>query len=133
MAATHRPFHRHHAATGVVLSGPGRAAAHAGTLGTTLEGDASTDLEDLVTYVENLAVGAPVASRLVKVKGPCELECKAYAGAVYSPYQNRIYLVPHGQATSCHWHYIDCSSGEVVSYEHGASDLTCHAYWGGSL
>jgi hypothetical protein len=40
----------------------------------------------------------------------------AYAGAVYSPTQNHIYLVPYDQGTVATWHYIDCSNGSVVSY-----------------
>ena len=31
----------------------------------------------------------------------------AYSGGVYSPTQNRIYLVPFGQATQDTWHYLD--------------------------
>ena len=44
----------------------------------------------------------------------------AYAGGVYSPTQNRIYLVPHGQSNQTNWHYIDCATGTVtaVSYTH---------------
>jgi len=30
----------------------------------------------------------------------------AYRGGVYSPTQNRIYLVPYAQAPETNWHYI---------------------------
>ena len=42
----------------------------------------------------------------------------AYSGGVFSPTQNRIYLVPHGQAGQETWHYINCATGLVVGYEH---------------
>src|SRR5690242_6515210 len=35
----------------------------------------------------------------------------AYSGAVFSPTQNRIYLIPYAQANQTNWHYIDCESG----------------------
>ena len=40
----------------------------------------------------------------------------AYAGGVYSPKQNRIYLVPSTQAAEANWHYIDCNTGAIVAY-----------------
>lgn len=126
-----------------MLSGPGRAAAHAGTLGTMLEGSAGPDLGDLVTYIKNLAAGTTARSRVVTLKDPpatllvdrmstaATLEVLAYTGAVYSPYQNRIYFVPYNQATNSIWHYVDCTSGKVVPYAHEASGLVSQAYWGG--
>ena len=41
----------------------------------------------------------------------------AYHGGVYSPRQQRIYLVPYRQAPFAEWHYIDCESGRVVAYK----------------
>ena len=43
----------------------------------------------------------------------------SYAGGVYSPTQNRIYLVPYDQAPIATWHYIDCNTGNVVAYANG--------------
>ena len=44
----------------------------------------------------------------------------SYEGGVYSPTQNRIYMVPYAQADNpSWWHYIDCNTGNVVSYLHG--------------
>jgi hypothetical protein len=40
----------------------------------------------------------------------------AYEGGVYSPTQNRIYMVPLGQADQLKWHYIDCNNGSVNEY-----------------
>lgn len=56
----------------------------------------------------------------------------AYQGAVYSPTQNRIYLVPSYQGASGEttWHYIDCNTGETVEYTHGAFTVSS-AYYGG--
>jgi hypothetical protein len=54
-----------------------------------------------------------------------------YAGGCYSPTQNRIYLSPRNQATQASWHYIDCSTGSVVAYTHGASGLLTNAFTGG--
>jgi hypothetical protein len=54
----------------------------------------------------------------------------AYNGAVYSPSQNRIYLIPSQQANQTNWHYIDCATGSVVAYAHGVTAVA-DAYWGG--
>lgn len=54
----------------------------------------------------------------------------AYAGGVYSPLQDRIYLVPYGQSTQMTWHYIDCSLDTVEPYLHGAT-VVANGYQGG--
>ena len=54
----------------------------------------------------------------------------AYRGGVYSPTQNRIYLVPYMQSNQTNWHYIDCSNGTVVAYAHGVTAVV-YAYAGG--
>ena len=54
----------------------------------------------------------------------------AYDGGVYSPTQNRIYLVPFAQASKATWHYVDCSTGNVVEYTHGVTAIQ-YAYLGG--
>ena len=38
----------------------------------------------------------------------------AYLGGVYSPLQNRIYMVPFNSSTT--WYYIDCNTGLLKSY-----------------
>ena len=56
----------------------------------------------------------------------------SYAGGIYSPTQNRVYLVPYYNATASSWHYVDCNSGTVVSYAHGQGGLSNAAYIGGT-
>ena len=46
------------------------------------------------------------------------VKSSAYHGAIYSPEQDRIYLMPFFQATRPVWHYIDCRSERVVAYRH---------------
>jgi hypothetical protein len=59
----------------------------------------------------------------------------AYRGGVFSPTNNRIYLVPSYQADEAgkNWHYIDCDSGgTVVEYIHTLATLPVDkAYQGG--
>jgi hypothetical protein len=55
-----------------------------------------------------------------------------YLGGVYSPTQNRIYLIPCStQSSASTWHYIDCVTGLVVPYTHGAVGLADWAFAGG--
>lgn len=54
-----------------------------------------------------------------------------YYGGVYSPGQNRIYPVPVDQANMPSWHYIDCNTGNVVSYSNPAP-IQDNAYAGGA-
>jgi hypothetical protein len=54
----------------------------------------------------------------------------AYIDGVYSPTQNRIYLVPYGQAPETNWHYIDCDTGTIVPYIHGSA-TSIYGYSGG--
>jgi hypothetical protein len=77
--------------------------------------DCNTDL--VVEYAHNLST-APVSN--------------AYHGGVYSPTQNRIYLVPFLQAPESLWHYIDCNTDLVVEYAHNLSTAPIsNAYNGG--
>jgi hypothetical protein len=63
-----------------------------------------------------------------------DLQNGAYAGGAYDPIQKRIYFAPLNQTNSTNfkpnWHYIDCVSGQVVSYAHNlsSSDLNSYAY-----
>ena len=43
----------------------------------------------------------------------------AYAGAAYSPTQNRIYFAPYSQSAVATWHYVDCTNGSIIAYTHG--------------
>ena len=56
----------------------------------------------------------------------------AYVGGCYSPTQNRIYLAPfaQGNPSKTQWHYIDCTSGQLVAYTHGVTTVS-YAYLGG--
>ena len=54
----------------------------------------------------------------------------AYRGGVYSPTQNRIYLIPYRQANQTNWHYIDCVTGTVVAYACGVTAVD-YGYVGG--
>jgi hypothetical protein len=66
------------------------------------------------TYVHGLAI-------------PADINALGYIGSVYSPIQNRVYFIPAGQSNHAEWHYIDCSTGNVVGYAHGTS-LAANAY-----
>jgi hypothetical protein len=55
----------------------------------------------------------------------------AYQGGVYSPLQDRIYLVPRGISDETDWHYIDCSDGSVINYTHATGITVNDAYVGG--
>jgi len=58
------------------------------------------------------------------------LSTGSYNGGVYSPTQNRIYLVPYDQADQANWHYINCADGSVNAYAHGVTAVNL-AYYGG--
>jgi hypothetical protein len=53
----------------------------------------------------------------------------AYGGGSYSPVQNRIYFTPYKQSSETTWHYVDCKTGDIVPYTHGAT-ITNDAYFG---
>jgi hypothetical protein len=55
----------------------------------------------------------------------------AYIGGVYSPTQNRIYLLPAAASSQSIWHYIDCDDGSVIPYTHGAAISGTYMYSGG--
>lgn len=55
----------------------------------------------------------------------------AYAGGVYSPHQNRIYMAPDAQSSNATWHYYDCDTGVFVSWARGGT-VGANAYWGGA-
>jgi hypothetical protein len=77
------------------------------------------DTGDVVAYFHGLASES--------------FESFAYIGGVYSPLEDRIYFVPHGQAPASAWHYIDCATGDVVAYSHGlaSESFESFAYIGG--
>ena len=59
------------------------------------------------------------------------LPSQAFSGGTYSPTQNRIYFTPYAISTSPNWYYIDCNTGAVVAYAHGAS-VSANGYLGGT-
>lgn len=46
-----------------------------------------------------------------------ELETRSYSGGVYCPTQDRIYFSPLYQFSGLKWHFIDCATGAIVSYD----------------
>lgn len=54
-----------------------------------------------------------------------------YVGGVYSPTQNRIYFIPYGVSDEAQWHYINCATGAVAAYTHGAT-VVASGYLGGA-
>ena len=89
------------------------------------------DYDELIKYLspihaKNLAVEFAAGTYAHGVTAVAN----AYAGGVYSPTQNRIYLVPFAQANRTNWHYIDCATGIVVAYAHGITAVAS-AYYGG--
>jgi hypothetical protein len=50
---------------------------------------------------------------------PTYLSGTAYYGAAYSPNQDRIYFAPCEAVVETSWQYIDCVSGEVLTFESG--------------
>ena len=54
----------------------------------------------------------------------------AYCGNIYSPTQDRIYLIPYNQSTVATWHYHRTGDGAILPYTHGAT-LVPNAYAGG--
>lgn len=59
-----------------------------------------------------------------------ELADYAYIGGVYFPPMNRLYFMPWQQAGSAKWHYIDCSNGNVVSYNN-PTGMASYAFYNG--
>jgi hypothetical protein len=60
-----------------------------------------------------------------------------FGGGVYSPTQNRIYLVPTYDPDQTYWYYIDCnvttSTGQVMAYQNNSGqDILINAYVGGA-
>ncbi len=107
---------------------------HKYTLGSTIPSLRLDDFnqDELLNYLE------PIHERCAKVEsgigtyinGVTTTTSSVYYGGVYSPTQNRIYFVPSRQASETSWHYIDCDTGDVVAYTHGAT-ATMFAYCGG--
>jgi len=77
-------------------------------------------------HVKNVNIGYGIA----EYTHGATVVSSGYIGGVYSPTQNRIYLVPFDQSSENDWHYIDCADGSVVAYTHGAT-VEDYAYAGG--
>jgi hypothetical protein len=50
-------------------------------------------------------------------------DTRDFYGGVYSPSENRIYLMPHDACDKSNWMYVDCNNGAVVPYAHGITDV----------
>jgi len=55
----------------------------------------------------------------------------AYSGGIYDEENNRIYFSPYLQSVKENWHYVECSSGKVISYKHNTNITDGYAYSGG--
>ena len=54
-----------------------------------------------------------------------------YVGGCYSPTEQRIYFAPaYSFSTASKWHYIDCTTGVLTEYTHGATGVVFDAYAG---
>jgi hypothetical protein len=60
-----------------------------------------------------------------------QINTGGYLGGVYSPTQNRIYLVPNNMGTFIKWHYWDCRTSILTQYTHGHGNIGDDAYGGG--
>lgn len=72
----------------------------------------------------------PISGMNFFSKNSVTFQTGAYRGCVYSPTEKKIYFVPWGQASQAQWHYIDCRTGSIVAYTHGAT-VVANAYQGG--
>ena len=81
-------------------------------------------------YVNTIAIGRNMVPDVILYAHGVTAVTNAYIGGVYSPTQNRIYLVPFAQSNQTDWHYIDCTTGVVTAYAHGAT-VVANGYAGG--
>lgn len=80
-------------------------------------------------YYVDCSTSTPVA---VAYPAPGNSIVNGYSGGVYSPLQNRIYFVPFAEADETYWHYIDCKTGDVVSYTNNSGVVAVNnGYLGG--
>ena len=100
-------------------------------LGTIQLPEAGVTLPYLIKELRKMGIVAQENgdSKVISYEG-ISAERFAYQGGVYSPTQNRIYLVPYTQADEATWHYVDCGTGAIVGYSHGVTAVYS-AYAGG--
>ena len=82
------------------------------------------------SHIREIGNGGNYATEVVAYTHGATFVSAPYRGGVYSPKQNRIYLMPNFQCTALIWHYIDCNTGSVVAYTHGATVVSA-GYYGG--
>ena len=128
-------------AANTVLAGPATGADAVPTFRALVAADyqavlPSTRLDDF-DYDELIKYLSPIHAKNLNVEFAAgtyahgvTAVANAYIGGVYSPTQNRIYLVPFAQSNQTNWHYIDCATGTVVAYAHGVTAVV-NAYQGG--
>jgi hypothetical protein len=78
--------------------------------------------ENIWHYID-CVTATTVAFDSPNVANPGSVVNTAYWGSVYSPTQNRIYLVPFSQFNQPTWHYIDCNDGTVVGYAAPSAEM----------
>ena len=89
----------------------------------TVVSDYITEL-NINKYEGSNIIYSPIASR------PTTLN--AYHGAIYSPTQDRIYFIPNFIGVSEPlWHYMNASSGEIITYAHNMTGISQGGYIGG--
>ena len=88
------------------------------------------DVDELVKYL------APIHAKNVNVDFGVNTythgitAAASYFGSVYSPTQNRVYFVPYRQSDETDFHYLNCDTGEIIAYTHGAT-IVDNGYKGG--
>jgi hypothetical protein len=84
---------------------------------------------DLVAIPRDLTVGEGFGA-------DTSLCFRPYAGGVYSPAQNRVYLIPYGPGPgggdTTHWHYFNCQTNQLVAYVPVSDVSVAKACYGGA-
>ena len=88
--------------------------------------------QGVTNYIQSLMNQGSYLSSANSYTHGATVSNSGYGGSVYSPTQNRIYLVPSAQSGSANWHYIDCNTGTVVAYPKVVATVTSDAYLGGA-
>lgn len=131
MTSTEVPPYAQRVPAGFVKYGPGEAAPPTYGLPSWTTAGPDFPLKATAEYIKALASGGSPTAVTAYLNGATVVDF-GYTGSVYSPFQKRIYFVPSDQAALPNWHYVDCLTGAIVAYAHGASGLvTPTAYDGG--
>jgi len=90
-----------------------------------------SELESTTSKIVDENLGTEWNAAMMLLDNNKAVSSTAYEGGVYSPIQNRIYLIPYGEGNQADWQYIDCDTGKFVDYTHGATVVTL-GYSGGA-